>query len=429
MQQEFMERFAPLKTLGLYIKNALLVSGITILLVIGVELLSHLLLSIRYAVAARQGALIDPRSRADGYGNAEWAVEYFNEANSMPLYTWHSYVYWRATPFKGKYTNIDEEGIRHTWNGTNKEESTKSFRIFMFGGSTMWGSGARDEETIPSFLAKTLRECGLSAEVTNFGIGGYITTQEVISLLRELQRRNMPDLVVFYDGANDVFSTFQNKGMAGIPQNEYNRQREFNLLRPEMIRRLQKEALLETFLNSSTYQILRSLLRRVTGRDLLHVEWNPSVYPPLNQVASEVVRVYDWNITLVRTLGQAYGFKTLFYWQPIVSTKDKPTQYEQEIAQGVSLGDYYEATTTMLKAQLSEVDTFHDISRVFNGDPKPYFVDTVHMTGGGNEIVARRMLKEVVPMVQLGRMRKSWISTASKNIHPKALTPYVDAVP
>jgi len=173
-----------------------------------------------------------------------------------------------------------------------------------------------------------------------------------------------------------------------------------------MIRRLYKEVLLATFTNSSTYQVVSSLVQRITGRDLLRVEWNPSVYPPPNQVANEVVRVYSWNITFVRNLGQIYGFKTLFYWQPVVFTKDQQTFYEQEVANKAhGMGQYYEAAATAAKTQLSDVDEFHDISGVFSEDPQPYFIDTVHITGAGNEIVAHRMLKDVVPVVQLWQTR------------------------
>jgi lysophospholipase L1-like esterase len=398
-----------MKALIIHIKNAWLVCGITLILLFGVEFVSYVLVSIRYALASIAGTPIDSRSRADGYGNADWAVEYFKEENSKPLYKWHSYVYWRNVPFKGKYINIDAEGLRQTWSGIDNKSSaeTKNLRVFMFGGSTMWGTGARDEETIPSFLAKMLtQEYGFNVKVTNFGMGGYVTTQEVMAPLRELQSGNIPDLVVFYDGVNDAFSAFQNRSIAGIPQNESNREREFNLLRPQMIRRLYKEALLATFLNSSTYQVMRSVVRRITGRDLLHVEWEPAVYPPPHQVANEAGRVYSWNVTFVRNLGQIYGFKTLFYWQPVIFTKDKLTVYEQEVVNGANaFRRYYEEAAIAAKTQLADVDMFHDISNVFSGDPKPYFIDTAHITGAGNEIVARRMLKDVVPIVQLWQTR------------------------
>jgi len=76
-----------------HIKNAWLVCGVTIILLFGVELVSYVFVSIRYALAPMEGTLIDPRSHADGYENADWAVAYFQEESSRPLYQWHSYTY------------------------------------------------------------------------------------------------------------------------------------------------------------------------------------------------------------------------------------------------------------------------------------------------------------------------------------------------
>ena len=52
----------------------------------------------------------------------------------------------------------------------------------------------------------------------------------MMELFLQLREGNIPDLVVFYDGVNDVFSAYQ-QGKAGIPQNENNREKEFNSIR------------------------------------------------------------------------------------------------------------------------------------------------------------------------------------------------------
>ena len=51
------------------------------------------------------------------------------------------YVYWRQAEFKGKYYNINDQGIRQTWNpsGTDGVSHPNDVQVFMFGGSTMWG--------------------------------------------------------------------------------------------------------------------------------------------------------------------------------------------------------------------------------------------------------------------------------------------------
>src|SRR5713226_3066364 len=86
---------------------------------------------------------VDPRSYADGYQDSSWAAAYLKELNSLHL-KWRSYVYWRLAPFKGNYTNIDEQGLRKTWSAAENKNSLgrKNIRIFMFGGSTLEGTGA-----------------------------------------------------------------------------------------------------------------------------------------------------------------------------------------------------------------------------------------------------------------------------------------------
>ena len=74
----------------------------------------------------------------------------------------------------------------------------------MFGGSTAWGEGAPDDETIPSHLARLMNVWGVDTTVKNLGERGYVSTQEVVFLYRELQAGRRPDVVVFYDGINDA---------------------------------------------------------------------------------------------------------------------------------------------------------------------------------------------------------------------------------
>jgi hypothetical protein len=127
--------------------------------------------------------------------------------------------------------------------------------------------------------------------------------------------------------------------------------------------------------------------------------YNDLVSAPPDQVASNVARVYAWNVRFVNRLAQIYGFKTLFYWQPRLSTKDLRTPYERQVlGEDAEMGAYYQEATRATNSLLSAGDSFHDISGVFRGDPRPYFIDNTHLTGTGNEVVARRMLQDIVPL-------------------------------
>ena len=64
----------------------------------------------------------------------------------------------------------------------------------------MWGTGSRDGETIPSlYAARTGRI------VRNFGESAYTAHQDLEMLMWLLQDGERPNVVVFYDGVNDVW--------------------------------------------------------------------------------------------------------------------------------------------------------------------------------------------------------------------------------
>ena len=65
----------------------------------------------------------------------------------------------------------------------------------------MWGEGARDDYTIPSWLQRFIYQTTYRARITNFGQEAYVSTQEVLVLFEQFQKGNIPDIVIFYDGS------------------------------------------------------------------------------------------------------------------------------------------------------------------------------------------------------------------------------------
>jgi hypothetical protein len=71
-------------------------------------------------------------------------------------------------------------------------------RIWVFGGSTVFGMGVPDWATMPSQLLAVLNEGSLGCvQVTNLGVEAYVSTQEVLLLLEELKAGRRPDITVF----------------------------------------------------------------------------------------------------------------------------------------------------------------------------------------------------------------------------------------
>ena len=71
--------------------------------------------------------------------------------------------------------------------------------MWFFGGSTMWGTGASDSQTIPSHFNSLT-----NMSVYNFGQGGWNSRQSLNQLINAIGDNNNPSVVIFYDGVNDI---------------------------------------------------------------------------------------------------------------------------------------------------------------------------------------------------------------------------------
>lgn len=73
----------------------------------------------------------------------------------------------------------------------------------LFGGSVVWGVGQRDDHTIASELARVAESEGVTLEVHNYGMYGWVAWQQYQYFERLLAAGERYDLAIFYDGLND----------------------------------------------------------------------------------------------------------------------------------------------------------------------------------------------------------------------------------
>lgn len=339
----------------------------------------------------------DPRVRAQGYGGADWPVTHYQELARLGE-RWEPFVYFRQSPFAGQTIRVGPDGLRATWTPPGAVKSArKPTRIWMLGGSCVWGYGARDDQTIPSRLARRLHEEGHDVEVRNFGEFGYVSTQEVIRLLRVLQEGERPDVVVFFDGVNDVASALL-EDRAGVSSNEGNRAREFNLLQSPP--RLLIAAMGYLVKNSATLRFTESIRRRL---GLSSGPRHPS--PDAKQtdrLAADALRIYAANQRLVEALGRAYGFRCVFFWQPSVFRKPNRTPFEEEERRKYAWLEpiFHAATDAIPRAPgLRDRPAFHDLTRLFDDDPNLVYIDYCHTTESANGRLADAIASAVVPLL------------------------------
>jgi len=87
-----------------------------------------------------------------------------------------------------------------------KEKYSDTYRIFVVGGSTIFGAGVDINNTIPAHLQKNFDDQNFNnlkeIEVINAGQNGAISYHETELIKNKLQYM-MPDLIIVYDGWND----------------------------------------------------------------------------------------------------------------------------------------------------------------------------------------------------------------------------------
>jgi len=126
----------------------------------------------------------------------------------------------------------------------------------------------------------------------------------------------------------------------------------------------------------------------------------------------ELAERYIGNIKLAQALSKYYGFKCLFYWQPMLFQKQHLTEYEREASDVrnveidapnyAGMREFYLETYAYMKeytAGLKDDFIFHDISSIFREAREPLYIDVVHLGENGNGLIARRMVEDFIRLM------------------------------
>lgn len=375
-------------------RDLCIVGAVTFVLLLVLEIIARGVYLVR---EGQKAEAVDERAYSGVYADAPWAEDYFLEFKKAAHTEWHSYVYWRRKPFAGTYINIDEAGVRKTYTQATNPDS--ALTVFLYGGSTLWGTGARDDYTIPSLLSKRLEQRGYdNLLIINFGETGYVSTQELIHLQVELQKGHIPDIVVFYDGVNDVFASYQS-GEAGIPQNEFNRHFQF---RGEGGR------------NVAFIDALRQYSALARGV----LDTRDRVLPPptapqdlAETLPEETVQRYLANVEMVKALASTYQYEAFFFWQPTLYAKATPSTEERHLlAAADSLQkEFFDRTYAVFPPQSEALERVYTLQTIFDADTNTVFIDDYHIGERGNQIVADAIADTLVRHSRaLNEARGAW---------------------
>lgn len=387
-------------------------------MILGIALILFFVIEAGLSIAFKMRSFWRPpetnfRKLADTYPDRSWSEKYYSEIDDIEKnrsLRWRPYVYWRRLPRNGEYINIDNNGLRKTINPVAADGGKSPVKVFVFGGSTIWGLGSSDADTIPSQISNELNKNGVNCEVVNFGQYAYVSTQSVIELMLQLQKGNIPDAVIFYDGVNDTFNAFQTN-TPGLTHNEVNRELEYGLLDKGNLKTYAAQSIIRQL---STVRFLGGFLKQFGGK---HEQFQPiplkyeQSISDKKALAAAVVETYFNNIRMVQALAKSYGFTAQFYWQPVIFTKKQLSDYELRSIEMdfyfPGMKEFYLDTYDRLKdrsAGLAGDLEFFDISSTFNDIEEPIYVDFNHMGAKGNRVIAQRMTHEYLKLKKVGKM-------------------------
>jgi lysophospholipase L1-like esterase len=339
------------------------------------------------------------------FNRAPWANEFLDEYMScVAEFRYQPFIVWDMRPCSTPYINVSEAGVRKSYQGPGASKPER-VRVYLFGGSTMWGDGVRDEDTVPSAIARLAERDGLAIEVVNHAAIAYVHWQEVTRLSQVVAARDIPDIAVFYDGLNDAYidtEPFTHIGAENVAKAVEHR-----------------VDLWETYERYSLFHILseRQRIRRQTEefdratKQAIAANRHPTVPPPepepdddLKRAAQSVRDRYLRGVEYANRLAKTFGFRTLSFWQPVMC--DRTRFFPEEAALVDSECEPWRIAFHKRLADALRPQPIHVIDRALDGAREPIAIDPYHINAHGNQLIAEAIwpvLKREVEAVIAGR--------------------------
>jgi hypothetical protein len=286
---------------------------------------------------------------------------------------------------QGKTINIDKNGWRKTTNIVQEKMQVENLenlknKIFMFGNSTLWGVGCPDSLTIPSLFVQKLTKIhdtvqskiptNVPINVQNFAVCSWNSTQMLVQLQIELQKGNIPNMVVFLNGATDMSRTLVEGGLSET-QN-------YTILNKKVQGKMGIDS---NFIATN----LEYLLQRVHIYKMYKKLQNLPIYrlqeSNANNLAKQISDNYFKNYELIDSLSRQYNFKYLVCWQPISMKRAEELHPKDIFFRNFAIAVNQEIAK---KNQEKSYLNFYNLVDSLHNKTGNLFLDYCHLTVLGN---------------------------------------------
>ena len=241
------------------------------------------------------------------------------------------------------------------------------WRVAVSGGSAAWGWRVIDADTIAVVLQGLLRRGGHgNVTVYNFGIGGATLKRE-LALLQHFRALYEIDQVLFYTGANDVFSAYM-----GATNSRYG----------------------PWVGTTVSFELMKTLVRLqavATAPAPATLQWLDDAVLPA-AIKENTLRA---GIAATDAYCREAKLVCDFALQPMMF--DRPVHPGAEARMAATLARIYPRMNVLARQMYRDAvasgppGRVFDLSDTFQQAAQPLFLDTVHLNEAGNRIVAERI--------------------------------------
>ena len=305
------------------------------------------------------------------YAGVDWARTHFEEFSSLSS-RYISYIGWRREPFQGKTITVaGRYGQRATVGPVYPSRPS----VYFFGGSTMWGTGVDDANTIPSLVAQL---GGFRS--MNFAETAYTAHQSLVLLIQLLQEGHRPDVVVFYDGVNDVAHKCRSELTPTSHAREEAIRSALAAKKPEKVYGLQYMVGPLMALANVVSKRLSVWFRSRQTHFACH-----SDAARARQIAENLLQ--DWHVA--RVLTELYNGKFIGILQPVAYYSD--TKLDHIRLSGIRK-QQFQAVYPLIKQRMAGQPGLLDFAGVL--DRQEYiYIDFCHLSPNGNRYIAEKVVE------------------------------------
>ena len=285
--------------------------------------------------------------------------------------------------------NINSHGFRgHDF---SEKKDLDTYRIFIVGGSTIFGSGSTsDDTTVPSFLQKKFKSThsDQKIEILNAGLQSAYSYSEKYLIQNELIKFQ-PDLIIVYSGGNDANNRYGVEyTVPGLPTSQltpYVEQTDF-------------VNLVKKFIKETNYRT-PFLLMKIVGQyeTSFHINNNSKI---------QVQELWTTRMGEICKANNDVGIKTVILVQPVLGSGNKQLSIDEKILLE-HLTIYHVDTLDILNkisGSLAELENIchgtYDLTMIFDDIKEPLFYDHIHVTDLGNEIIAEEISRITIDHLQ-----------------------------